>query len=228
MDSAGRIFVPATWRLHPRGGAAGIFVFDRTGRYQRTIPLPQRSVRHIALGANGEVFTLGLDTNFIRGRTDSCFLLGRYTQEGKLAAAFSPCPGHGAEIARLNTEIDRGSIWIKDGNLYQLMPLSRVVRVFDAKTGRWSAETTLEAPGLGVSELWRVLSLANGEYLAEWRDARVLTVHNASGRVIARAENAELPSSVPITSDDHGAVTFLASDSQRGLYFIRTRVSIHR
>jgi hypothetical protein len=233
-------------------------VFDSAGHYQRTVPLLYRTnVRHIALAANGDILVLGVDPNYFLQRTNSCSLLHRYTQTGDHMTSFSPCPANvrsgqtsGAAWSRLNFEVDRGSIWIKGDSLYQMMPASGTVRVFDLARGRWTAEKVLEPPSDGGPAalagyqadgplLWRLLPLANGQYLAQWISGSSLSsgggggrtslaVHDSSGNALARGEWASWTSAVPIYSDDDGSVTFAVGEAAGEIHLVHGQISFRR
>ena len=188
ISNTGQIFVPAMWNFRPKGGAAGVFIFDSAGHYQRTILLePQVNVRHLALDSDGSLFVVGIDPAYFREAANSCYLLHKYTPSGQRTAAFSTCPvsfpagsrvPSGPRWDRLSLEADRGRVWISGQYVYHLLPVSHEIRVFDKANGHLASEVVLDspvssAPSLAGSEpsmsiVWRVLPLSAGGYLAQW------------------------------------------------------------
>lgn len=257
VDQSGRFFVPAIWTLRPRGGSAGVVVFGAAGRYERAIRLsPRTNVRHIAMGASGDLFILGIDPDYFRGLTNSCFLLHRYTADGNRLSSFSSCPPEtslarvvsGPQWERLNLEVDRGAVWLDGAYVYHLLPVSHRIRVFEEATGRLVREMLLPPPGPAVPAgdelrsvgqlplVWRALPLSDGRFFVHWmvRSAAsrgetrsaVMAMHDAQGKEISAAQGLPWQKAVPIVSNDDGTVTFLVRQPDNTVRVIRSEVSV--
>jgi|GEM_PF-1957043 len=196
-DPEGRIYVAAGWR-EPEQRAAprtGVVVFDPAGRHEKTMPLENvASAERIALDPQGMLYVLSLDTAWLRDRTKECFLVHKFTPEGKKVASFSPCPDQratmaapfgasGSAISRLYEETARGQLWIRDGLVHHVLPGARLLRIFDG-SGTMIREVVLTPPDSRESLLplqlkpdsatlraWRVAELADGTFLIEWLHA---------------------------------------------------------
>jgi len=239
IDSAGRIFVPAIFSRKPRGGSAVVIVYDAGGHYQRTIVLaPRANIRHLALDASGNIFVLGIDPGYFLGATNSCLLVHKYTPDGERVTAFSGCPiapgerpiAGGPQFEQLNFEVDRGSIWVKNGRLYQVLPASRVVRVFDTVTGVGLSETSLQLPGPGEvspsdvdsAVAWRVLPMGQHGYLVLWSGQwkaqssmapkRFLSAHDEKGTALTPASYAPFSRGIPVAADVEGQIFILGPE----------------
>jgi len=247
IDSAGRIFVPAIFTRTPKGGDAAVVVYDAGGHYQRTILLaPRANIRHLALDTSGNIFVLGIDPGYYRGGTNSCLLVHKYTPDGERVTAFSSCPitpGErdlsGPEWDRLSFEVDRGSIWIRNGRLYHVLPTSRVVREFDSVTGVGLSETSLQLPRTGEVSLgdidsavaWRVLPMGHG-YLVLWSAGTstlrtsFLSAHDAKGVAATPASRTPLSQGIPVATDARGQLFLLSRESDGTVGLLRSAVRI--
>jgi hypothetical protein len=252
IDSAGRLFIPAIWRYAPKGGSAGIFVFDSRGYYERTIELaPRTNVRHIAMDEAGNIFVLGIDPAYYRRTADTCFLVHEYSPQGERLKAFSSCP---ADLARtrqtsgpawqeLNLEIDRGRLWFSGGRLYQLLPASHQIRIFDPASGRPVGQVGLQSP-VSASEgspgpiVWRIVQVAEGQYLAQWsvpkgaaNGAGVarslgLVLHDKSGSSLSNPAHLTGEAMVPLFANGDGTITFAVGRPNGTIRLARSAVSL--
>ena len=61
VDQTGNTFIAGIWRNAARQTFTALFVFDRTGRYARTIStIPRVEVRHLAMDRQGNFYVLGM------------------------------------------------------------------------------------------------------------------------------------------------------------------------
>ncbi len=231
VDATGRMFVAATWTRKPRGGGAGVLVYDAQGNYERSIVLsPRTNIRHLALDKSGNIFVLGVDPSYFKGASNLCLLVHKYGPDGKRLTAFSGCPIPPNERTEsrwrdLNFEVDRGSLWLEDGKLYQVLPVSRLVRVFEPQTGMAVAEVSLRPPqseevgstttGPGIA--WRVISRGHDGFLVVWSATTdsgrtsYVTAHDQSGVAIASWRN-PFTVGMPVATATNGQVLVLAPE----------------
>jgi hypothetical protein len=244
IDSRGQMFLAAIWTQKPKGGGAGVLVYDAAGHYQRTIVLkPQVSIRHLAMDAAGNLFVLGIDPAYFKGFTNLCALVHKYTPDGQRVLTFSGCPIPTGERAvtgppweQLSFEVDRGSIWIQDGRLYQVLPAGRAVRVFDSVTGIALSETSLHPPpsdGLtvatGPSVAWRVVPLGERGYLVVWSVPTTMgrtsfvSAHDRNGAPTT-GWNAPLRVGMPVAAAPNGNAFVLAPERDGTVSLLRGTV----
>jgi hypothetical protein len=172
LDARGEILIPVR-----RRGRAGVFVFSNSGRYLKTILLnPAVEIENMARGSDGSLYILGVDPS-------SRLLVHKYTGDGRRVTAFSE--GGPAEALR-------GLLWI-DGNLiYQILPASRRLRVFDA-SGKTLRDVAIERPQNAPASIQTAVPAAKGRFVVEWAAAgtyiapRYLSLHDENGRAISAA-----------------------------------------
>ncbi len=246
VDGAGSVYVPANWFEWQHGSTpkAGVFVFGADGRYLRTIEFAmQCSPEKIAVDSNGNILVLSLDAAYLKGREKRCFLLHKFTKQGILVGSFSACPMAsqngkaefavpGAALSALREEADRGHVWIQDGQIYHVLPASRLLRVFD-REGKPVREVSLTPPesatllaGGGMTaapnndQVWRIISRPDGTYLVEWlhseaagtsgqRRTTFLALHDSDGRPLTSAVHPPVRPSIPVAADSQGRIIFL-------------------
>ena len=249
IDSSGRMFVPAIWHFSPRGGGAGVLVYGPDGRYERTISLtPRTNVRHLALDASGYLFVLGVDPEYFRGQVTTCFLVHKYTLDGRRVSAFSACPLASGERSTsgqrwddLNFEIDRGSLWVQAGRVYHVLPAAHVIRVFDGLTGTAIDETRLEEPRLSDAldntrtgaVAWRVLPVGAEDYLVLWSlktstggRTRTLSAHRKDGAILGEDLQPVFQNGVPVIADETGHVSLLSLDPDGTTGFAKAEMQV--
>ena len=241
VDHAGRLFIPAIWRYAPKRGAAGVYVFNAQGIYERTIEFATRTnVRHIAIDDSGAIFVLGVDPAYFRGIENNCFLIHKYTPDGKRVTAFSDCPvdlARGRQTAgpawdELNLEVDRGQLWLSHNRLYQLLPSSHQIRIFDPVLGTAIGQVNLGTPAPSEIEaegrlVWRIVQAPNGRYVAQWSLRQqpirpeimarrfVLGLHDAAGRNLSSADAFQSGETiVPLFANADGSVTFAVGQAR--------------
>lgn len=144
------------WK-HGSTPKAGVFIFDREGRYTGTTELAmQCAPERIAVDSNGDMFASSLDAAYLKGREKDCSLVHKFTRQGQHVVSFSACPPaaqaegarpgvRGTAVSALRAEAERGHVWIQNGQLYHVLPSSRLLRVFD-RDGRAVREATLVSP----------------------------------------------------------------------------------
>lgn len=238
IDGHGTIYVSAVWREQPRSFASGLFIFDSEGRYLRTVSLtPSIELRHTAVDSTGNIYTLGLDGDFVRRRTDYCLLVHKFAPNGNRITAFSSCPAGlilrtpagtpGADFKKLSGDMDNGRLWVTGDKIYHLTPRAHMLRVFDS-SGRQLNQVDFSvpaAPGTRVSpsplasandSMVRVLPISDGRYVIEWQHAEYLENTRNSSRywAIHGADGNVLGNSAspPLFT------TFLASDASGDAY----------
>jgi len=208
-------------------------VLNSEGAAQRVIPLvPPVDAARIALDDQGNVFVLGIDPDFFYNRASSCLLVHKYSSDGHRSVSFSEAPqawnlrgrgnGHpGPDIGRLRTETDRGHLWVSDGLVCHLLPLSRTLRVFDS-SGMLVREIRLQSPDTRSDRdlIWNLFPISDQHLLVDWvheepaehglTRGRHLCVHDSNGAPIsALASWREVPGP-PIGCDRSGVCVLVA------------------
>lgn len=250
VDRGGYIYVPAIWRQAPRRNVFGVFVYDPQGSYSRTIVLsPPTEIRHLAVDAMGDLFVLGVDARYFKGEARDCFLVHKYSPDGRRLTSFSPCPAGldlrpsfgrmGPDFRRLSQDVDRGRVWVQAGQLYHLLPLFRQVRAFSLD-GRPLGEAELQPPGgpaVAGDSAWRVVLLSGGRFLVDWlhpeqsggsvQNARYLCLHDAQGRALSGTTPEPWQPSLPVFADEAGAGCYFMRHVNDGTdELIRAKVSL--
>lgn len=247
VDGEGRIHVPANWFEWKQASTpkAGVFVFERSGRYLATIELKmQCATERVAVDSAGNLIVLALEAASLKGLRKECFLLHKFTRKGEHLTSFSPCPeaniagtsgsadSRNSDLARLRADVDRGHLWIRNGLVHHVLPVSRLLRVFDAE-GKKVQEIALIPPasdmllaggGMTASsaddQVWRILSMSNGSFLVEWlhvekagsagqRRGTYLALHDQHGRALSSAAHPPSRPAIPLYCDNQGRVFFL-------------------
>ncbi len=230
VDADGKLYVPANWRL---SGVrlSGFLVFDRRGRYLRAVRLEPSLwlFRHIAVEDGGDLIALGAEGGSLSRRGfGPCYLLHKYSSEGLRRTAFSRCPPEpkpdpflrGYRDPRLD-EPARSQIWIQDGLLHHLLPVSRLIRVFDLE-GTPVREISLDPPPASHLllrrsiiagpdarvEITRLLPLPDGRLLALWKHSSVSywSLQDRDGLPLSQATDPRFPP--PEFVDDAGDAYF--------------------
>lgn len=230
VDTDNAIYIPIVWTDAPRRTSAGVAVFSAAGAHQRTIKLvPPVNIRRFAVHPSGSLFVLGTSGECFKGTTGKCLLVHEYTPDGQRIRSFSEAPAlvwpgqssdpseHGFE--KLFEEADRGQLWIRDGLVYQLLPVSNIIRAY-TPDGSLAAETTFLPPGPGTFRIWNAFSVGEGRYLVDWvrlegsgKEAgrrRGLAVHDRNGTPLTRTYGPQDGLSLPLAcreSDDCVVVT---------------------
>ncbi|MCC7176742.1 MAG: hypothetical protein IT159_16220 [Bryobacterales bacterium] len=219
----GSIYVPIVWSEAGRIFHSGVAVWNPQGRYERTIRLdPPVEVRHIALGDNGDLFVLGMDPDHYKGLRPENFLVHKYTPSGRRLASFSqtslraPIAAKGGVHRDLTTEADRGKLWMQDGTLWQMQPVTRGLRAFSLD-GRLLREVRFAPPtetGSGTAWIWNVFKVSGDQFLVDWvleenspgalRRSRGVVAHDAIGRPISRLTGPLDGIDMPIACDSAG------------------------
>jgi hypothetical protein len=242
INAPGQLFLGAIWTKKPKGGGAGVIVYNAAGNYERTIVLnPRANIRHLALDASGNIYVLGIEPGYFKGVENFCNLIHKYTPEGNRVTAFSSCPipagdrSLGAQWDQLSFEVDRGSIWIQDGRVYQVMPSRRVIRVFDSVTGIAINEITLRPPAeniaiaTGAAVAWRVLPMGEGGYLVVWSvptgmgRTSFVSGHDRNGAATT-GWNTPLKIGMPIAAAPNGNAFVLAPERDGAVSLLRGTV----
>jgi hypothetical protein len=262
VDRSGNLYMPALWRGAGRSHHLGVFVFEREGTLDRVIELqPVVLARRIAIEPSGSIYVLGIDPAYFKSGQEPCHLVHRYGPDGVRTHSFSPCPSEldlrrpgdvrpGPDWGRLKAETDRGHLWIQDGSIYHVLPVSRRVRVFDS-AGRMVRESVLTPPptaadllrGYGQQDVTlsgesvgRIWSAAAGGFVVQWLHTErrgngqhnfpYLAVHDSSGSPVSRAATLPCKQCTPLAVDADGTVTFLRKTSPEGCELVTMRLSI--
>jgi hypothetical protein len=230
----GEVFVPITWSPRQRELYFGLAVFSAAGAYAHTITLePNTEIRHAAVDVYGNIYALGIDAPYFRRRAASCFLLHKYSPDGKRVASFSECPT--TELSWLQEDVDRGVVWVRDSRLYHVLSLSLKLRVFDLE-GELLREVTFQPPegpqasGARV-QIWRLAELPDGRFLIEWlrsemagsrtmSNVRLQSVHDRSGVLVSLPEEMSADPGTLLFADESGYCYFLGKD-QGGAWVLR-------
>lgn len=261
IDSKGNFIIPANWFEWKRGSQlkAGVFIFDANGRYTSTVQFAmQCSPEGIEVDSKGNFLVLGVEGAYLRGTKKDCYLLHRFTSTGEHVGSFSRCPavrlseqhvpGHPSSAGEaLRMEAEDGRLWIHNGLTYHMLPLSRLVRIFDADGGL-HREVTLTPPesasllatgGMTADpsrvQVRRIIPMIDGSYLVEWlhseqvsssgmRRTTFLAVHSQDGYPLSTATHPPARPSIPILCDNDGRILFLHLNQASGgrLELLRT------
>jgi len=219
---------------------SAVLVLGPDGERGRAVVLtPPVELRHVAAGADGTFYVLGLNAGYFRGLEKECTMVHKYSPAGERLASFSSCPetprsaSLSSVVHRLNKDIDLGHLWTKGDLVYHVLPFSRELRVFRSD-GTLVRRVKLQPPaenplparysmfgGDTVSQqVWRIAPVGEGNLLVHWvysqpegpgrRNLPYLALHNAAGVAISQ------PKLLPWK---HSALAF--SDGQGYCYFIR-------
>ncbi len=233
IGTHGEILVPIAWRSPGRNSHFGIVAIS--GASQHLIELqPPVEIRDLAMESSGAYYVTGVDPAFFRRENAGCFLLHKYSPQGKRVASFSPCPHHGAgedtplrrngiDFELLREDLDSGKIWLEGPMLVQTLARQHEVRRFaldGAPAGCVRIEPPHDASGArlhgyfetreGRLALWRVLS-ASGPGQRSGR--MVVSRHDDAGAMIGSARPVSDLMAGPVFVDADGRCVF----RQRGL-----------
>lgn len=251
------VYLPFAWRRAGTKPEFGVFILRSEGQFERLVLFrPPVEIRHIAIGEGGEIFVLGGDPDYFLGKRADCFLIHKYSAAGERISSFSPCPPGGerrrlAEFHRLRPEIEQGRLWVEDGSVFHLLPMSRRLRVHDS-SGKLlenkqfqppsSASAFLDEAGAGSRAtdsdvIWRIVPLSKGKYLVQWTHSDhygggsihkvpYLALHDASGNPLSDATRPPWPRSAPAFRASGSECYFLRSATAGRLDFVRARVEV--
>lgn len=247
-DAEGNLYIPMLWRDQPGVFHSTVLVIDASGSYKRGVELtPAVNARHLVVLGTGDLVILGSDPEFYRGTAPHDYLLHRFLVSGRRIKSFSDralsadaraagAPGSSWEAAK--EDVDQGQIFEQDNLLYQVLPRSRLVRVFD-EAGTLVRSAPLQPPAVGGTRsdrVWRLVVLADGRYLVHWvrsttngnvtRNAPYLCLHDAQGVAISTATQQPWPRSFPVFSDSAATCYFLRSLPGGGVDLIRTVLTV--
>jgi hypothetical protein len=262
VDRSGRLLLPAMWRGVGRSHHLGVFVFAPGGTLDRAIELqPVVLARHIAVGESGAIYVLGIDPAYFKSEQERCNLVHRYDPDGVRTDSFSPCPSEldlrrpgdvrpGPDWGRLTGESDRGRLWIEDGSVYHVLPVSKRVRVFDG-AGRMNREFVLSPPPtaadllrsygqqdltLSGESVGRIWPATNGRFIVQWLHTErrgnaqhnfpYLTVHDSEGAPVSRAATLPCKQCTPLGVDGDRIMTFLVKVAPDRRELMRARLSV--
>ncbi|MGC8794864.1 MAG: hypothetical protein ACP5U2_15905, partial [Bryobacteraceae bacterium] len=185
----------ANWRPWNRaaGASTGVFVFDGSGLHVRTVTLEFAGLAtRFAPGPDGNLWVIGVESHWLQDQTRECYLLHKFSPEGKRLASLSNCPeteqpGPGgrplSSFSPLREETARGHLFVHEGLIHHVLPVSRRLRIFrtDGALVRDVAlipppSSELLAPcGLKADQasqrIWRIVPLPEGRFLVEWLHA---------------------------------------------------------
>jgi len=250
------VYVPLLWRPNlgkPRDTHAGLAVFSPNGSYRARIVFdPPVEIRRAAVDPLGNLYVLGMDPSFFQQELNSCYLIHKYSPDGKRLDSFSSCSQAaglrgertqlGPGFRRLQAEADRGQVWLTDSRVYHLLPLSRTLRIFEPE-GKLVAEVRFESPWAEWNAaqplsiwIWNVAPLADGNYLVEWlrseRDgARALnsrhqTIHDSGGRVLSLPVPMVASTGTLLSGDGQGLCYLLGKDAAGRIVVRQARASL--
>jgi hypothetical protein len=245
IDAQGNLYVPGSWQAWKgeTGARYGIFVFDSRGRYSRLISIPGGGpIYSLAVDNDGNFLASGMDPKYFSSNEEHCWLMRKYSADGSPAGAFSEHPAGrelrlrvggrpGPDFGEVMSDLRRGRVWVGKGGVYQLFPVSRVVRILD-RNGKTVRDVHLIPPGgqamlrryqMGGAtdgdQIWRLATLDDGTFAVEWLHSetngntrsnfRYLALHDATGR--------SLSSPMPMPP----RTILLSGDANGGCYLLR-------
>ncbi|MEP6716447.1 MAG: hypothetical protein ABJC09_12830 [Terriglobia bacterium] len=258
VDTDGNIFLAAVWRPEgTRQTSTGIFVLDRNGVYTRTITLsPRVEARHLTIDREGNLYVLGMNTDYFSGKTDLCMMIHKYTPGGTRVTAFSDCPAGyslrnqtgltpGPDLSKLNRDINLGSVWFQNGLIYHVLADLHTVKTFDT-SGRQVKQIQFEPPSAALTtpadptvassdEIRRVVPISGGRFMLEWLHADVSGSTRHSGRVLSIHDTdgklltsafAPASASAVLFSDEAGSAYMLRRNISASHELVRVNVSV--
>ncbi len=256
VDGAGRVLIPLQWRGAGRSPVAAVFILEPDAAKGKTVALsPRVEIRHVAAGADGTFYVLGLNTDYFRGLDKECTLVHKYSPKGDRLASFSACPktprsaSLSSVVHRLNKDIDLGHLWTSGDLVYHVLPSSRELRIFGSD-GTLVRRVALQPPAEnplparysmfggapGTQEVWRIAPVPNGNFLIHWvyshhespgrRNLPYLALHNADGAAISQPRLLPWKRSALAFSDDEGYCYFIRWVSPERHELIRAKVDL--
>lgn len=260
-DSAGNLLFAGVWKEWKAGTdlRASVFIFTPGKGFgpRQDLGFAGRPDR-IAVLPDGGYVVLAADPACVRRLEPECLLLHKYSSRGERAISFSSFPtGLDPErrkvspretAARLRAETERGHLWVQDGQIFHVLPVSRRLRVFN-NDGRLVRETVLTTPqstellalhGLTPNsngpQVWRIVARPDGTFLVTWlhiestgggqRRGEYLALHGPDGRPITKAALPELRPAIPFRSDSEGIIHFLHLSSATQVELVRARLRV--
>jgi hypothetical protein len=258
---AGNFLIAGVWKEWKAGTnmRASVFIFTPGKGFgpRQDLGFAGRPERIAALPEGGYV-VLAVDPACVRQLESECFLLHKYSSRGERAASFSAIPT-GLEpsqrkvspretAARLRSETERGHLWVQDGQIFHILPVSRRLRVFN-KDGHLVREAVLTAPqstgllalhgltsNLNAPQVWRAIARPDGTLLVTWlhienagggqRRGEYFALHGPDGRPLTKAALPEFRPAIPFRSDSEGKVYFLHLSSATQIELVRARLRI--
>lgn len=253
IDANGNFIIPANWFEWKRDSQpkAGVFIFGANGRYASTVQFAmQCSPEAVEVDGKGNFLALAVEVAYLRGQKKDCYLLHKFTSTGEHIGSLSRCPtvdlseqhvlGYPSSVGdALRMQAENGQLWIRDGLTYHMLPLSRLVRIFNAEGGL-HREVTLTPPesasllatgGMTADpsrdQLRRIIPMVDGSYLVEWlhsepvsssgmRRTTFLALHSQDGYPLSTATHPPARPSIPILCDSDGRVLFLHLNQASG------------
>jgi len=169
-DRSGNVYIAGIWRNVSRDTFTGVFVFDASGHYSRTIlTIPRVEARHIAIDRQGAIYLLGMHPAYFNRGTDLCLLIHKYGTDGKGITAFSACRSGlnlrqargiqpGPDFSKLNQETALARSWF-GGTLSTIFFPDRTLSGLRYNTsGKQLQETVLQTAAVGFR--YRSLTVA--------------------------------------------------------------------
>ncbi len=214
-----RLYFPAFWKDGQGTAHSVLIAVDADSGASRAIELnPPGDIQSAAVDG-GAAYAAGLDTDYWRKLAPEQATVRKYTIDGRLSGRWTGAETEGRTFAEQRLDARHGRLWVEGGRVYDLQAYSRRMRVFDTG-GRMVDEVRFTPPAAGGAEqeIWPVLPVANGRYLAQWiasstTGAGVVNgpyfcVHDGTGAPVSAAANF-LARAFPVFDDGGGRVVFL-------------------